>query len=197
MSKPASSAKPIVPEEVFSAVGVPPKARKRAADALLRLVDERVRVAFQAATEWRALAQGSSYPEVLLGGGLERAEQEGQRLKQQILQRAEMLAPGDAAARAGISRQALDLRRVRNQALALAHIKRGYRYPAWQFDDDVAPTLIQLLAALSHLDPWGQYFFLTQPEPLLEDKSPLAVIRAGKFEEVLRVIERLRAGEGT
>ena len=196
MSKRASTARSAIPDEVFSALGVQPKARKRAADALLRLVDERVRVAFQAATEWRGLVQAGSYPEELLGGGVERAEQEGQRLKQGILWRPEMLAPSGAAARAGISRQALDLRRVRNQALALSHVKRGYRYPAWQFDDDVAPRLTRILAALSHLDPWAQYFFLTQPEPLLEGKAPLAAIRAGKLEQVLRVVEQLRAGEG-
>lgn len=196
MSNPTSAAKPALPDEVFSAVGVPPRARKRAADALLRLVDERVRVAFQAATEGRGLVQGGGYPEGSLGGGVERAEEEGQRLKQEILRRPAMMAPEAAAARAGISRQALDLRRRRSQALALSHVKRGYRYPAWQFDDDIAPSLAPVLAALSHLDAWGQYFFLTQPEPLLEGETPLASIRAGQLERVLRVVERLRAAEG-
>jgi hypothetical protein len=78
----------------------------------------------------------------------------------------------------------------------LSHVKRGYRYPAWQFDDNVAPSVTPVLAALSHLDAWAQYFFLTQPEPLLEGKTPLTVIRAGKLERVLRVIERLHVGEG-
>jgi hypothetical protein len=196
VNNPASSAKPALPDEVFSAVGVPPKARKRAADALLRLVDERVRVAFEAATEARGLARAGGYPEEGLGGGIARAEEEGRRLKREILQRPEMLAPEDAADRAGISRQALDLRRRRGQALALSHVKRGYRYPAWQFEDNVAAGLASVLAALSRLDAWGQYFFLTQPEPLLEGKPPLAAIRAGKLERVVQVAERLRAGEG-
>jgi hypothetical protein len=197
VSNPTSGAKPAaLPDEVFSAVGVPPKARKRAADALLRLVDERVRVALQAATEGRGFVRGGGYPEGSLGGGIDRAEQEGQRLKQEIMRRPGMLTPEDAAARAGISRQALDLRRRRNQALALSHVKRGYRYPAWQFDDNVAPSLTPVLAALSYLDAWGQYFFLTQPEPLLEGKTPLSAIRAGKLERVLWVVERLHAGEG-
>jgi hypothetical protein len=173
-------------EDIFAGFDVRPAVRRRATAALIRLVEE-------------VVAQGrpSPYPAANLGGGVERATREGTQLKRAILARSEMLRPEAAAARAGITRQALDLRRNAGQALALSHVKRGFRYPAWQFDDDVAPALAQVLPALSWLEPWDRYFFLTEPEPLLEGRSPLEALREGASDAVLTTIGKLRAAEDT
>lgn len=173
-----------------------PKAgRARWASDLARELNRRIaRVADSAAA--RPARGGGlgrpSYPPESLGGGVERARHEGERFKRDTLGRAEMLSPEAAAARAGLSRQALDDRRKKGRALALSHVKRGFRYPAWQFDDDVADGMAQLLPELRHLDAWGKYLFLVEPEPLLDDATPLDVLRAGRPERVRHVARILR-----
>lgn len=186
MTVPGTAAQVPRTEEVFADLGLSAPARKRAAEALLRVVDARVR---------EAVAVGVPvlrYPADALGGGVERAEREGEHLKRDILSRPEMLAPREAAARLGITRQALDDRRKKNLALALTHTKRGFRYPGWQFDEDVVQSMTKVLQALSWLDPWERYFLLVQPEPLLGGRSPLEALRAGDRDRVLQFIAILR-----
>lgn len=130
-----------------------------------------------------------------LGGGMARAAAEGDRYKRDLLARSDMLVPDVAAERAGISRQALDLRRKRGQALALSHVKRGFRYPAWQFDDALAPSMLTLLPRLYAFDCWHQYFVLTQAEPLLGNVAIVDALRNGKLDDVTRVIEILHRAE--
>jgi hypothetical protein len=132
------------------------------------------------------------YPPASLGGGIDRAIREGERFKRDTLARPEMLSPEVAAARAGITRQALHDRRRKGRALALSHVKRGFRYPAWQFDDDVAAGVVQVLCELNHLDPWGQFLFFTQHEPLVDAPTPLDALRAGKLDRVLHAAQVLR-----
>jgi hypothetical protein len=75
--------------------------------------------------------------------------------------------------------------------LGLTASKRGVRYPEWQFEDLVRPNLPQLLSTLAHLDPWGQYLFFIEPEPLLGGDSPLQALRLQRAAEVLHVAQLL------
>jgi len=173
-----------------------PKAgRARWASAVVRELERRIAGVAETAARYGARKDAMvrpSYPPELLGGGVERARREGERFKQTTLARPEMLPPEAAAARAGLSRQALDDRRKKGRALALSHVKRGFRYPAWQFDDNVAASVPQVLAELRHLDAWRKYVFLVEPEPLLDEATPLDVLRAGRLERVLQVARVLR-----
>jgi hypothetical protein len=195
MSESALSTQPAKFEDVLSRLGLKAQAKRLAMDALVRLVDERIRRTIADLQAGQLPRAPATYPEEALGGGIERAESEGQRFKRETLSRAEMLAPEKAAALAGISRQALDLRRKNAQALALSHAKRGFRYPAWQFDEELAEPLMRVLPKLAHLDAWGQYLFLTRAEPLLEGRTPLEALRAGELSRVERVIRLLSEAE--
>lgn len=173
---------------------VRPKAgRARWATALAQELDRRIARVAETAP---AYAPGGSprmmYPPDALGGGVDRAVREGERFKRDRLSRPDMLSPDRAAARAGITRQALDDRRKKGRALALSHLKRGFRYPAWQFDDGVATDVARVLPELRHLDPWGQFLFFTQNEPLLDADTPLEALRAGDVDRVLHVVRALR-----
>jgi hypothetical protein len=130
-----------------------------------------------------------------LEGGVAQAQTQGEQFKRLVLACPEMLAPERAATVAGISRQALDLRRKKGQALALKHAKRGYRYPAWQFADAIAPLMLALLPQVAHLDAWAQYLLLTQPEPLLDGKSIVETLQAGDVDRARHVLEILRQTE--
>lgn len=83
----------------------------------------------------------------------------------------------------GISRQAVDKRRKRRTLIGLDLGRRGYVYPVWQVD---LPGLVEALAVLDELSPWAQAGFFLTPNAWLADRTPLAALRAGEKDSVLR-----------
>lgn len=83
----------------------------------------------------------------------------------------------------GISRQAVDKRRKRGALIGLDLGRRGYAYPLWQVD---LPGLVDVLATLDDLDPWAQAGFFLASNAWLADRTPLAALRAGERDAVLR-----------
>lgn len=104
-----------------------------------------------------------------------------------------MLTSDEAGRRIGITREAINNRRASGQALALEAGKRGYRYPAWQFEDRLVPAVPEVLKTLAYMDPWAQYLFFKQPEPLLGGETPLNMLREGRAADVIRVARLLAA----
>ena len=87
-----------------------------------------------------------------------------------------------------ISSQAVLKRHSSGKLLALTFGRRGFRYPAWQFDQQrraVISGLDEVLSALSRHDAWMQNVFFLSPSSRLHDRRPLDVLREGKFEPVL------------
>jgi hypothetical protein len=90
----------------------------------------------------------------------------------------------------GISRQAVDRRRSQNQLIGLTQGKRGYAYPAFQFEDGkTLDGLKEVLAALSGHDPWMQSIFFGNGNDRLNGRTPLDALRQGKTEAVVRAAE--------
>jgi hypothetical protein len=90
----------------------------------------------------------------------------------------------------GISRQAVDRRRSQNQLIGLTQGKRGYAYPAFQFEDGkTLDGLKEVLNALSGHDPWMQSIFFANGNDRLTGKTPLDALRQGKTEAVVRAAE--------
>ncbi len=90
----------------------------------------------------------------------------------------------------GISRQAVDKRRSQNQLIGLIQGKRGYAYPAFQFEDGKAlDGLKEVLDALSGHDPWMQSIFFANGNDRLNGRTPLDALRQGKTEAVVRAAE--------
>lgn len=87
------------------------------------------------------------------------------------------------AALLGISRQAVDKRRKRGTIIGLDLGRRGYVYPVWQVD---LPGFAEVLAKLDELGPWAQAGFFLAPNTWLEDRTPLAALRTGQTDAVLR-----------
>ena len=155
--------------------------------AVTALVDARIEAALAGRTNPVAPAvRLPNYPPEQLGGGLERAYAEGEIFKRTELGRPFMLSGEEAAKRAGLTRQALDDRRKAGTALAVAHIKRGYKYPAWQFSDRLAEPLAALWPILKPMDSWGKYLFFIEREPLVGGRTPLEALEAGEHAAVIR-----------
>lgn len=97
------------------------------------------------------------------------------------------LSAEEAGERLGISRQAVDKRRLTGRLVAVELGARGYRYPAWQFHDgDVLPGLPEVLAALGPRDAWSLLAFFGTPNEACGGASPRAVLEAGEVGRVLR-----------
>jgi hypothetical protein len=87
-----------------------------------------------------------------------------------------------------LSRQGVDKRRLSNQLLALTQGRRGYSYPAFQFEDGkTLHGLEEVLKSLSAIDPWMQLNFFTTPNERLVNKNPMDALRLGKVDEVVRI----------
>jgi hypothetical protein len=90
----------------------------------------------------------------------------------------------------GISRQGVDRRRSQNQLIGLTQGKRGYAYPAFQFEDGkTLDGLREVLDALSGHDPWMQSIFFANDNDRLNGRTPLDALRQGKTEAVVRAAE--------
>ncbi|HMC60631.1 MAG TPA: hypothetical protein VKJ01_15680 [Candidatus Solibacter sp.] len=87
-----------------------------------------------------------------------------------------------------ISPQAVIKRHSTGKLLALTLGRRGFRFPAWQFNEErraVVPGLEEVLSALSGHDPWMQNVFFLSPSSRLNDRRPLDVLREGRFEPAI------------
>jgi hypothetical protein len=107
----------------------------------------------------------------------------------------------------GITKQAVS-ERVRNgRLLALALAPDGSHrdrlvYPAWQFRPGVLPHLPAVLAAAGYdldrpLSGWTIAAWLAAPDPVLLGSTPVAMLEAGRSDEVLELAREIRASLGT
>jgi hypothetical protein len=91
----------------------------------------------------------------------------------------------------GVSRQAID-KRVRDGTLfAVPGPNNRRRYPTVQFtaDGELVEGLRDVSAALPSRNPWLMLNFLVNPDPRLQDRRPIDLLKAG---EVGSVIESAR-----
>jgi excisionase family DNA binding protein len=98
------------------------------------------------------------------------------------------LTAPQAAELLGVSRQT-PLNRVKDNTL-LAVLDRGaYRFPAWQFDpqgeDGVLRGLPEVLEALEPQQPFAKLVWLRRPNPTLEDREPVELLRDREIEPVI------------
>ena len=125
-----------------------------------------------------ALARNLEHREHLLrlGGGAYSAEEAGRLL--------------------GITRQAVDKRRRSNTLLA---IRSGsdWHYPACQFDQgEVISGIGEVIAGLAPASPWIVLDFLLAPDTALEGQTPLAALRSGHRDLVLRLVRATAEMDG-
>ena len=89
------------------------------------------------------------------------------------------LSSADAAKLLKISRQAVDKRRREKRLLGVELGRKGYHYPTWQFG---LRNLEDVLNALDDRDEWEKLNCFLDPSDLMDDRTPLDVLQAGKGE---------------
>src|SRR5260370_32595184 len=93
----------------------------------------------------------------------------------------------EVAKRLRITRQAVDQRRKSGQLLAVGVGRRGYLYPARQFDEaGVRSGFAEILAALRHHPPLAQARFFLSGNHRLDGQRPLDRLRSGDTSHALR-----------
>ena len=113
----------------------------------------------------------------------------GLQIKRELLTRAGgTLQPREVAELLGMSRQAVGKRRRAGKLIAVQTGRRGYEYPACQFEDTgVIENLEVVLGAFADdIDDWMQLAFLINPNESLGGESPLDLLRRGEVDAVAR-----------
>jgi biotin operon repressor len=112
----------------------------------------------------------------------------GLKLKQQLIEaEGGCTSSEEVAELLGITRQAINKRRLQGQLIGLSRGKGKYIYPRWQFTDTgkTLSGLEAVLKELKQLDPWTQLAFFLNTNVRLEEKTPLEMLRMGKVEPVI------------
>lgn len=130
-----------------------------------------------------------------LQSALAAARERGRLRAAEILNGEEMLPAEAFAELLGVSRVTINTKRQRHEVLALDGAKRGFRFPAWQVDENGKPfaAIPQLFERLGD-SPWTVYRFLVQHHPELEGRTALELLRRGRAEEVLEAAESVASG---
>ncbi len=167
----------------------------RALNALAGLAQElpkeRIDEASAAPTDYMVLVEAltapSLAPQLALEDPLAAARLRGVERQRSLVEKSGGVLKGEKAAELlGISRQAVDKRRRQGRLIGLTQGRRGYAYPAWQFESGKTLTnLEKVLDRLQDHDPWMQLTFFLNANDRLEGRSPLDMLRSGKVEPVL------------
>jgi biotin operon repressor len=160
-----------------------------------QLSAERIVKASSAPTDYmvlvEALTEPSLGPQLAAEDPLVAARLRGVKRQQSLVEESgRVLRAQQVAEILGISRQAVDKRRRQSQLIGLTQGRRGYAYPAWQFENGRTIADLELvLARLRDHDPWMKLTFFINPNDRLNGASPLQTLRSGKTESVLQAAE--------
>ena len=163
---------------------------KTALDLLKQGTDAEMMLSFATTTE--------AFPELSSAhvDPLAKARARGMGLRQRILASDDMLTLAQAAQALGLTAPAVNDRFRAGRLIALEAGARGRRYPAWQFEDEVAGRPLEaVLDALKGLNPWTVYRFFTSPDSTLEGETPLDILRRGEVEAVVEAAKVFAAAE--
>lgn len=126
---------------------------------------------------------------------LDAARERGRLRAAEVLSGEEMLSAEEFAELLGVSRVTVNAKRQKHEVLALEGAKRGFRFPAWQVDEngkpfEVLPKLFELLGD----SPWTVYRFLVQRHAELDGASAQDYLRRGRTDQVVETAESVARG---
>lgn len=79
-----------------------------------------------------------------------------------------------------VSRQSIHTWRHERRILGLPQARRGFLYPAWQFDLDrhrVVDGIAEVLAVIDPTDPWSLVIFFASPNIVVDGQAPIDVLK--------------------
>ena len=91
-----------------------------------------------------------------------------------------MLAAEQVAELLGLDESVVHTMRNQRTLFAISNNGRSIRFPSWQFEVMVQPSMAPMLDVLKRLDEWAIFLFLVQRNPLLNSQSPVQLMLAGE-----------------
>ncbi|RCS21511.1 XRE family transcriptional regulator [Phyllobacterium salinisoli] len=131
-----------------------------------------------------------------LKAALKEARERGKKRVSEILAADDMLTAEAFADLLGVSRVTVNTRRQSGQVLGLDGAKRGFRFPAWQLDDDGRP--FEALPALQEIlggSAWAVYKFLVTPQGSLNGQTGLDALRSERPDEAVEAAKGIAHGD--
>jgi hypothetical protein len=140
-------------------------------------------------------AEEAGEPDDELKAALSAARERGHRRVAEILSEGDMLSADAFSGLLGVSRVTVNTKRQNGQVLGLDGAKRGFRFPAWQLDQDgrpyaALPKLHEILAGA-----WTVYRFLVAPHGALDGRTGLDALKRGQDSDVIAAAEGIARGD--
>ncbi|WP_210546640.1 helix-turn-helix domain-containing protein [Rhodoferax sp. PAMC 29310] len=105
--------------------------------------------------------------------------QSGAQYRRERMDAADMISTDEAAELAGTSRVTINAWIKAGRCIGVAHLRRGFKLPRWQFEPAIWPMLQPLAKALGRSDGWQLLAFLESPAPALDGQTPRAALEQG------------------
>lgn len=107
----------------------------------------------------------------------------GAQYRRDRMDAADMISTDDAAALAGTTRVTINAWIKSGRCIGVAHLRRGFKLPRWQFEPTIWPVLQPLAKALGSSDGWQFLSFLESPATALDGQTPRAALEQGATPE--------------
>ena len=111
----------------------------------------------------------------------------GAQYRRERMDAADMISTDAAAELAGTTRVTVNAWIKAGRCIGVAHLRRGFKLPSWQFEPAVWPILQPLAKAVGTSDGWHLLSFLESPAIALDGQTPRAALEQGTAPE--RILE--------
>ena len=103
----------------------------------------------------------------------------GAQYRRERMDAADMISTDEAAELAGTTRVTVNAWIKAGRCIGVAHLRRGFKLPRWQFEPAIWPVLQPLAKALGSSDGWQLLSFLESPATALDGQTPRAALEQG------------------
>jgi hypothetical protein len=103
----------------------------------------------------------------------------GAQYRKARMEAADMISTDTAAALAGTTRVTVNAWIKVGRCIGVAHLRRGFKLPRWQFEPAVWPVLQPVSQALGSTDGWQLLSFLESPAAALGGQTPRSALEQG------------------
>lgn len=103
----------------------------------------------------------------------------GAEFRRDRMEAADMITTDEAADLAGTSRVTINAWIKAGRCIGVAHLRRGFKLPRWQFEPAIWPVLQPLAKSLGTNDGWQMLSFLESPSRALDGKTPRVALEQG------------------
>jgi hypothetical protein len=103
----------------------------------------------------------------------------GADYRRQRINASDMITTDEAAELSGTTRVTINSWIKRGRSIGVAHLRRGFKMPKWQFEPYVFPVIQSLSEALGTTDGWQMLSFLETPHEALDGLAPRIALEQG------------------